>query len=288
VTRGELGTTAAIHDDDAEVETFFRLTDDTIPLALKIMLSGANENFVTGAFLDNYNVIDPLEVIQNSIWFNGVDVQLKYGIVVGDFVDSTGADEASNNFTGRTITSIVKTSLGSYIIVDGADLVTESGSPGTLSFKSQYAVLPDGCDMDPQQVDVVEFERIQALFSTRFPSQDIYLTETENAKELINLQILYTAGLVAIPRGGKASLNIFVPPLVDGDSKTINNTNITNAKSIKVERSTSRNFYNAIIYQYEESPVDAGKFLAGNIVQSADSTNRIKIRNKPLIIAARI
>ena len=47
----------------------------------------------------------------------------------------------------------------------------------------------------------------------------------------------------------------------------------------------SANFYNAVIYKYEKDQVD-DKYTKGKIRQSADSTNRIKVGNKPLTFEA--
>lgn len=286
VTRGALGTIAASHDDAAEATTIYRLQGGTIELALKLMLSGNNTNFVDDVSVFSFNEIQPVQTISNAIFFQNEDVAEKYGVVVGDFVSSAGATNPANDFTDRTIVEIFKNDQGSWIVVDGASLVSEGDTAALVSFKSKYAVLPDGCFMDPTQVDVAEFERKQALFSTRFPDHDFRLKETKTGAEIINKEILYPAGIYSIPRKGKASLNVFVPPLAEADTKTLDLETVTNVTNLPIVRTTNKEFYNAITYRYEENDLEAGDFLAGEIVQSSESTNRIKVKNKTLNIDA--
>lgn len=72
--RGSLGTTAATHSSGAAVKTFYRLTGNSIDLALKVMLSGWGTFFKTGVAVTHFNYISATETDDNAIYFDGVNV----------------------------------------------------------------------------------------------------------------------------------------------------------------------------------------------------------------------
>lgn len=284
-TRGSLGTVAASHGDDIDVESFYRLQGDPIEIALKMMLSKEENTFATES-ATRFVVVEAGENVANAVFFPVFDIEEKLGLVQGDLITVSGASEASNNFTERSIRSFGTTATGSYVVVDGASLSAETDSSATATFRSQYDVLNFGCDMDPTQVDVQQHEKIDQFFGSAFSPYDFYIKDEIEAHDFIQTEIYRPAGMYQIPRKGKASLNITAPPLAELNTKTLSEDNIKRADSIKVKRTTTNNFYNAVVYKYNEDVLD-DRFLAGQITQSADSTNRIKIGNKPLTIQSK-
>lgn len=57
--------------------------------------------------------------------------------------------------------------------------------------------------------------------------------------------------------------------------KTLDSSNVTNASKLKIERSTAKNFYNSVAYQFEEDVLDSGKF--NNLLITADTDSRARI-----------
>jgi len=248
-------------------------------LSLKIMLSGVNEYFLTTDVLatNSYGGISAT----NAVFVGVYSLSDIYGLVQGDLVLITGGLNAGSH----TINSIVQTDAGSYVFLNST-LITE-GVGATISFKSKYAVLPKfaGLEMTPDQVDVQEFEAKYDQFSASFFEYDFFIKDAVKGSEFINEQILYPSGCYAIPRKAKTSLSLNIPPLAQYEAKIIDWSNVTDASGIVIDRSINNNFYNAVVYKYDLDYFD-DTYKRGKIRQSTDSTNRIKIGNKPLTIAA--
>ena len=276
VTRGQLGTSPVEHDDDAEILSLYRLQGNAIILALKLMISGSGyglsvkgENFVT--------LTGDLEVA-NGIHFNTeLDIENDYGLTAGDFVQISGS---SSNDGTYTISSFGKSNVGSYIVVSGGTLTSETESTATVSFKSQYDTLPDGagCGMLPSQVDIEGHTYWYDLFSTSFPDYDFYLDETVEFQEFLQQELYRPMGLYAVP-GARASVSMTIPPLADIYMKTLDETNVRNPGNIGIKRSISKYFYNSLVYKYDPKVTDTEKFMAGIIIVNADAGERIGYGN---------
>lgn len=281
--RAQYGTIASAHDDDSNVESNYRLTGNLRDLCLKLMLSGENEPYLVDEPIQSFNIYG-LDNIQNAIFVSRFNFDQYYGAVPGDIIEISGALNPSNNGL-TTISSIVSSELGSYLVLN-MPLITE-GSGATFSLTSKYAVLPKFCglEMTPDQVDVLEFESKYDQFSPAFFNYDFFISESVNGNEFINTQILYPSGAYSLPRKAKTSIGLTIPPLAQYEVKTLDETNTTSPGGIKISRNISNNFYNSVIIKYDKSPTE-DKYLRGRITQSADSTNRIKIANKPLVIVS--
>ncbi len=279
--RGQFGTIAAAHDIDASLETFYRLQGNLRDLSLKLMLSGGPEYHTSDIEVLSFNsygsVTNP-----NSVFLPTYFPDQIYGIVIGDTVNITDALNAGNNGTAQ-IVSINNTDVGSYLVLNKS-LVAE-GSGAKIAFKSKYNVLPKfaGLEMTPDQVDIAEFEKVYTQFQTQFFEYDFYIKDQLNGSDFINTQILYPSGCYALPRKAKTSVGLTIPPLAQNGTKKLSNLNVTKASNIKINRSISKNFYNSVIYRYDQDAVE-DKYTRGKITQSANSTNRINISNKPLQI----
>jgi len=281
IVRAQLNTVANSHDDDSDVESFYRIQEKPIELTLKMLMSGSGI-FATRT-CERFNKLEAVITIQNALYFTDFDIQKKLGLVAGDFVTVTGATEGANNFSNRQIVTFGQTSTGSYITVDGALLVDEIESTALVEFQSKYDTLNFGCAMKPYQVDVAQFESINTLVSGNFTTYDFYIKDTINVKEFLDKEVFFPSGLYSVPRKARVSCNITVPPIATGLTPVLDIDSVTNATKLRVDRSINERFYNAIVYKYEIDSLE-DKFLASRIRQSADSTNRIKVGNKVLTI----
>lgn len=284
--RGALNTSAEPHDADADVETLFRLQGDMIELTLKLMLSGVNGNFVEEVESTNFVTISGTESNAQAIFFKGVNVFEEYGLTAGDLMSVIGADNGANNFTDRTITSVVETDDGSYIVVDGSPLVVETDTDATCAFRSQYDTLGTGLQMKPDEVDIAEHLRLGDFVGSGIPEYDFFIKEEIDGKDFIEKELLYPAAFYVIPRKSRSSLGATLPPLPVEGIKILDSTNVVKPKDIKIKRSVSRNFYNTIVYQYDESPTE-DRFFGGTVAYSADSRNRIPYGNKVMTIKSK-
>ncbi len=279
------GGAAEAHDAGDEVSSCYRLIGKMKDLSLALMLSGHRTAFASEIGIININQVSEISNIQNAILFP-FDVQEKYGLVEGDYVSIAGANNDENIVAGRKIVSFGENTYGGYIVLEGLDMVTEIESPATASFVSKYALLPDGCEMTPTQVDVAEHEKLEEMFGARFLEYDFFFDDTIEAQELINEQIYFPSGCYQLPRKGRVSLGITTPPIADRGSVRLDSSNILNPEKLKIERSTKENFYNTVVYRYEHN-YQFDKFVANNIHVDEDSQNRIKVGNSPLKIEAK-
>lgn len=284
--RGQLNTLAAAHDDEDSVTTVYRLQDAALDLALKIMLSGEDEYYLSAVPVTSFvRNIDGVSSV-NSMYFSGVDVEAKYGLTIGDYVTTSGADEASNNVTLKQILSISVDDYGSGIVIGDVSFVLENDTPAVVSFKSQYNILPDGLGLGADQVDVAEFTRLRTLFSGSIPDYDFYIKDTINAKEFIDKEVLYPSNFFTLPKKGRISLGAFAPPLAVGTLPVIDSNSITKPESLSIKRSIGKYFYNTYIVKYDYDSID-DEPLAGFIRIDEDSKNQIPVGTKSIQIMSK-
>jgi hypothetical protein len=283
-TRGALGTTAVSHDIEATAESFYRVSGEAIPLALKLMLSGGDTYFAEDTPVSAF-VSNGAETIANTIFFSHPNAQDRYGLVEGDMVTITGAVNGANNVTNAVITGFGKSTTGSYVTVTGVSMVVEIGASALAKFKSKYNVLPSfaGLGMTPEQVDVLEHERIYSQFQAMMFEYDYYVKEDINGAEFIGANLFFPSGCYQLFRKGRSSLGIMLPPIAQTETKVLNEDNLIDVSRVKVNRSINANFYNAVVYKYDDLALE-DRYRSGKITQSAFSTNRIKIQNKPMVI----
>ena len=278
VVRGQLGTVGAAHDDEAEVSSVVTVEASAMDTALKLMLSGVNGDFATSVPMTNFQNVEG-DVIANALYFESVDVELEYGLTVGDYVTTTGAAVGANNFSGRQITAVLFGNNGTYIIVDGAALVTEGGTSAVVDFRSQYDTLGEGLRMTPDEVDIAQHTFLRDVFLSgvnyRFVLQDTLQTD-----DFLNKEIYLPAGAYALPRKGRSSVGFTSPPIPGEILKTFNQDNIKRPDRLTIRRTTSRNFYNTIVYAYEEDVLTDERFNEGLITTSATSKTQIPFGNK--------
>lgn len=281
--RGQFGTIAVAHNINDNIESAYRLIGNLKDLSLKLMLSGINTPYATDIPILSF-VQYGSQTQANSVFVSRFNFDQYYGAVLGDSVTITDAVTPSNNVTGL-VTAIETTDLGSYITIDQP--LTLEGSGAKFSISSAYSVLPRFCglEMTPDQVDVAEFEAMFLQNSTQFFDYDFFIKDSVKGAEFINTEILYPSGCYALPRKAKTSIGLTKPPLASYETKVLDESTVISAGQLKINRNISNNFYNAIVIKYDKDHVE-DKFKRGKITQSADSTNRIKVANKPLTIEA--
>jgi hypothetical protein len=278
-TRGQLGTIAASHDDEATVETLYRVQGDPINLSLELLISplGAFGTKSVNRFVDENGV----DTIAGAIFFES-NIQDDNGLVIGDKISITGATNGANNVTSEVITGFGEWSLGQYVIT-AAPLVIETTTAAIASFVSKYDKFQFGCGIKPYHIDIERFQELENYFSSSFIDYDFYLSETITTKDFLDAQVFFPSGIYSIPRKGRIGIGYSSPPLAILGTRNISKENIKNAGNIKNKRSTNQKFYNAVVYKYEKD-AQLDKFLKATIIQSSESTTRVKVGNKVLTI----
>lgn len=281
VTRGALGTTAVSHDI-TEVLSYYTLTGTPIDLALKLMLSDADNSFNDiGYTLDSIEYVSPTQSINNALIFNSVDIESLSGLINGDTVRVTGSTSNDGDYT---IFTFGQTDDGrSYIVVD-QNLTPEVTTSGTAQYRSQYNVLKEGLGLETRELDVAGMAEIAANFSSEFFDYvDLPIKESiDSAKEFIEKQLLYPQNLYSIPRKARISARYTVAPLSIDITPTLNTNNVKNVEKLQVKRSIHKYYYNAVQYRYNQSYLQ-NKFFRTATFLSGESS-RIKTGNSILTI----
>lgn len=280
-------TQGAQHVSGNEVTTFYRLQGNAIELALKILMSGGETYFASNVDIASINEVEELGSISNAVYFQGINVEDKYGLVSGDMISIIGDEYGANNVTDATIASVNVTTLGSYLVLATIVLSTNLTSSGTASFRSKYNVLPQGAglEMGGDQIDVPEYERLRDLFSTSIFDYDFYLKDTVEGKDFIDTKVLFPTGGFSLPRKGKISMGYSSVPIAVSDIRALGSDNTARPIENKISRSTNKYFYNTIVFKYNDDPLD-DKFLNGLVTADADSRGRIPVGNKVFTIEA--
>lgn len=279
--RGSLNTFAASHDDETETASFYTLEGTPIDLALKIMLSDEEgSNIAENVPIKSVNYVTTVDLIDGAYFFDEPNIQNRLGLVIGDLLTVSGS---LSDFSNAPITGFGTNSLGSYILIAPSSKPNETSTTATATIKSKYNVLGTGLGIPSNQVDIAGHEEVDLLFGSAFPEYFLYIKEEVNAKEFIETQLYFPSGLYSLPRSGRAGVGYTSPPLAISDIKTLDSSNILQPEQIRIQRSTSKWFYNNIIYKYELDSIE-DKYLANRVTLSADSANRIKTGNKSLII----
>lgn len=289
--RGIEGTTAASHSANDEVSTVYILEGKPIPMALKLMLSTEDGFYAENIPVTQFFRYDGATTFSDGLILFNQNIQSEQGITIGDLVTITGATEAVNNVTSQAITGIQRTSFGTVIFLGGAGIVEEIDSSAVMTIKSNYDVLPvtrggvsAGCNMKAKQVDVSQHETLEALFAASQPDYKFIIKDSIKAKSFLVDEIYYPAGYFQVPRKGAYSVGTTIPPLVLDELSTFNEDSVKRPDQIKMERSLGKNFFNTIVYRFNENVLEEGDFLAGQVIYSQRSVNQIPTNQKTLTI----
>ena len=286
-TRTQLNTFGEYHDAGATVSSFYKLGDGTqangnaVDLALKVYLSGPEANYLEGVIplgLGSYG----LSQIPNAIYFKNLDLEREFGVTAGDLITITGASNPGNNQVDLEVLEVLQGNGFSYLVTS-QNFDLETPTLAQISFKSQYNVLPDGLGLKPVQVDIVRFLELKRLYFSSIALYEIYLKDTISASEFISKQLYLPSALFSVPRRGRISLGFTAAPLFNQNTKSLDINTVKRADSLVINRSITKNFYNAVVYKYDRDSLE-DKYLRGRIEISQNSVNRIKIPNQPLLI----
>lgn len=274
--RGALGTVASSHDAGSDVSTIYRLTGEPIDLALNLMLSGGPEYYFEEM---------PLRAEDNRLYFKEFDLFETDGVTENDLVTITGSVNG-NDRADEIITEVNKINGESFIELLNPINDEIGNNSLTVQIKSKYNVMSEGCAMKPSQVDVIQHELINSLVQS-FPTYDFYLKEEiDNAKNFISQEIYYPVGCYSLDRKARVSVGYTLPPIALFEVFDLDANSVLKPETIKVQRSTNKDFYNTIHYKFNEDILE-DEFLAGRVTVDVDSTNRIQVGDKQLLIESK-
>ena len=257
-------------------------------LALKLLLSGKEGPYIENVSVTNIVRTEGTTNVDNSVFFQDLDLVQEYNLVINDYVTITGSAIGGNNVTAQ-VKGITEIDEGTYIVLDDSvSLSLEIDSTAEVSFRSQYDVWPAGAGMalDNELVDINEHLDIRSNFLSS-ANLDIYLTDEIEGKSLLTDEIYNPVSCFSIPRKAQSSVGIHRPPLPNETVKVLNTDTVLNSDRLKISRTINKNFYNSIIYKYDQDPLQQDVFETSLTRINADSLSRIEVGNKPLIIESK-
>lgn len=283
VLRGQQATPPTAHDDESSIDSIQQLVGEPLDLALKLMLSNEDNSYFNS--LDIPTTTNFVSITQpniNGFVFDYFDIESRTGLVIGDSILlSTGVNAGT-----YTISGFGTLNDGSFIEVEET-LITDNPYVGDFQYRSQFNVLPDGCGMLPNNVDVTSHLAIKRQFPSTFVPYTFQLKETiDNAKEFLDQQVYFPQGLYTINRAARSSVKLVTPPFTTDIVPTIDVNNIVNISDLRQRRSLHKYLYNIIRYDYDPDIIE-DKFLTKDIILSNDSLNRIKGGKKQMKIESK-
>jgi hypothetical protein len=284
-TRAQFGTIEVNHTTGDDVVSIYQLEGNGVDLALKIMFSGRQGPYEEGLQATSFVKISDSLSVPNAIFFGNINLSERYGVVEGDFVTTTMANDPTNDVTLLEIESIVRVEEGTYIVVDSAGFVLEDSTPAVVDFRSQYDTLPSGLKMHGDEVDVEQHLIWKRRYLSGF-DYDFRLKDTVEAKSFIEKELYLPMGAYSLPRKSKASMGFTAGPIPTATIQILDNTNIINAKDLKIRRSIGKNFYNTIIYKFDQDVFD-DRYLSGWVESDATSQSQIPVGSKALLIESK-
>lgn len=278
--RGARGTTKVSHDVGDEVSHAVELQENALLLALQIMLSG-NGVLDLGNAAALGGVVDPnVPHATNVILLPGsVDANRDFGLVVGDSVTVAGSGKSANNKT------VTVTGFGSAfgetnrLIYCSDSFQYENPSTATLTFRSQFDVLPTqiGLKIPPAEVDTQGHIDLKNLyFYGSEYTLKIFVTDQQTGKDFIESQLYFPIGAYSLTRQGRLSVGFTRPPMATQSLVFLDSSNVIEPNAITTQRGlNSRKFFNQIQYEYD--PTDAGAYQAVIRALDTDSLNEIGV-----------
>lgn len=284
VTRGAapFSSTFEAHDSGADVQSVVRIAAPAIDIARKLMVSGNPGNYITALPVTHFNFISPVATVSNAAFFFGINLAEDYGLTVGDYVTTTGAASGANNVSAKQIVGLEITNDGSYMIVDGVSFVDELNSAATISIRSQWDTFPFGCAIPPNEIDLLEFARLNNFFLGGF-NYDFRIQSAIEAKSFIEQQIFRPITCFSIMRRGRTSLGFHSPPIPGDNTVIVNESNIENAPRLRVRRSLSKNYYNSVSYKFDKDDIQ-NNFKKVRIIDDATSIDDFNVGARSISI----
>jgi hypothetical protein len=281
VERGSLSSSAATHDLGKEVTFTYVLQGNPIELALKLMLSRNDYYFELQGFRIGISLEG--EVNDRVISFPKRQLILEENIQAGDFITIT--DSVSNDVVLKRIESITESTSGTILLVEGVSFSVEETEIGVIKFRSKYDTFPTKLALLNDDVDISIHE---SFISNFFPSTifKFYISEAKEGKVFLDDELYKPCAVYSLSKDGRAGLGYHFPPLPNVNIQILNEDVIKEAGSLSIERSINKNFYNNIVYKYEDSLLDSD-FKRSVINLDATSVARIPVGSRSLVIESR-
>lgn len=277
-----------------EFEPAYMLEGNVMDLALKLMLSDQDRS----PYLDEMPVSSVIDVegaiYPNSIFFRGVNMVERYGISVKDAVTLSGPvnDWKFMGYESWAAIEDISVREDGTLLTLQSDVpftyVVEPDCQSTARFYSFYNVLGVGLGMKPDEVDIDQHLYLKKTFLSSF-SMRFFLDDEENMREFIEQELYLPAGAFSIPRKSKASVGLHTGPIPGANAAVITRADVPNPSKLKIRRSLANNFYNTIIYKFDQEIGKSGddSWRAGLIEISQDSLDRVQVGNRSQVIESR-
>lgn len=282
VVRGARGTTAASHADGVDIDAYVQLSGRAVEMALNIQMSGWAGPYLTGygitALVQTGDPFVPL--ISNGIVLNNnVDAVRDLGLTVGDYITIAGDPNLSNNGTFVVVGFDNSLNQTNKVILVDTTFIASPATPALLALRSQYDVWPTscGCKLPGWEVDIAghQFYQNTYLFSAA-NSYSFLINSPESGKTFIESQIMLPVGAYCLTRQGKLSMGLTKPPIADERTSILNQTNVLEPQTIKVQRGlNNRKYFNEINWSYDFN--DDGEPTSLRKTIDTDSLNLIGI-----------
>ena len=279
VIRSRLNTIAAPADNESDCTSIYRLQGNPLDIALRLQLSTENNDYFTSDY-----VVKSFD--GNVINFENYNIKRVTGLIEDDTFTITGS--LSNDGT-YTVGDFSQNTDGSSFIIAKEIFNTEVGDGAVFAYKSQFNTLPVGASvgMLPDQVDCDTYVDVRETYSTNFYDYDYLITDTiDDCKTFIDTELFFPQALYSIPRRAASSVKFTAPPLSTENLPILNTDNIVNMDKLKPVRSSSKYYYNEVIYNFNYDVLQ-DKNLDTFISISNESKSRIKAGDKSLIIDSR-
>jgi hypothetical protein len=290
--RGSLNTIADSHDDEAATKTMYSLHGNGIEIALKLMLSNPRlPIYFSSESEDWLDIKDPdpagppAPIMIGGVLFRGQNLIEDFGAVAGDNVAYyIGVLEPVPNYTfwgNIEISQVIQTVAGTEVY-----FVNRIDPSVFFELSSKYNKWPIGLNMKPNQVDIERFERVDSLYSATFPEMSLYMKTGMTGIDIIQQDLMLPNALYSIPRRGRSSVGLMLPPIAESNVQVLDEKNITNPSELRISRSINESFYNKVVYAFDEDSLE-DDLLGGIVTIDEDSINRINFENKPFKVTAR-
>lgn len=261
VSRGAFATTPAAHDDEIEVEGFVYLEGNAMELALKILMSDAAQTpYISGELANRVNY-DGISNRDDTIFFADVDFTRDRQVLIGDYVQTTGFTNGSNNLSSWTeVLDVGVNDAGSFIVLD-ATLTVEPTTSGTVDFLSKWNSFGSfGLGLDQDEIDIEKHVQLRNSFLSGYTMRFYVKDDIENGKEFIEKELYLPTSCYSLPtdREGLArtSVGIHKPPIPGTGIVTVGQRNLKDPDKLGIKRSVNKNYYSAVVTKYEDSPID--------------------------------
>lgn len=251
--RGQQGSIGTIHEPGQDAVQVLRLTENAMTLALKLLISGGPTYYKEDVPVKSIVYYDPLTDIPTGVIFANIDLESEYGVCVGDYMRVYDSANFINNLW-VTVLEIGLINGDTYILTDMPNFVPEAISDAKVRFQSQFNVLNIGVGLLPQDVDVKQHLFIRDTYLPNAPI-DIFVDQISNGKDFIEQQIYLPYSCFSVPRKGRSSVAYHIGPLPTYEVLQLNVNTVKNPEDLRVQRSTSENFFNQVVFSYDKDVI---------------------------------